>query len=223
MKVRRLFCGLGLAVCLAAAPAWAGNGGGSVNVTEFDLPNGLHVILKEDHTLPLITTDVMYKVGSAAETKGHTGFAHLFEHLMFCGSAHVGKGQFEELVHSVYGDCNASTHEDYTNYHITVPSNSLPMALFLESDRMGYFIDNMRLGIVDEQRDVVKNEHRQKHHKAADEILSALYPDGHPYSRSVMGSMDDLTAAEYADVVNFFKERALQSQQRFSDCSGRFR
>ena len=212
MKLRQAFCGMALAACLAAAPAWAeGSDTLDVKVTEFDLPNGLHVILSEDHTVPMVATNIWYLVGSANETKGHTGFAHLFEHLMFCGSGHVGKGQFDGLLERVGGNNNASTSEDRTNYYITVPSNALPLALFLESDRMGYLLDNMRANIVDEQRDVVKNEMRQRYlntpyNKVYMEIPAIMYPADHPYSWPVIGSMEDLTAAKYEDVVNFFKE-----------------
>ncbi len=211
MNFRRLFCGLGLAACLAA-PAWAESGYSvNVKITEFDLPNGLHVILSEDHRVPVIDTNIMYNAGSVNETKGRTGFAHLFEHLMFGGSAHVGKGQFEKLIFSVHGRCNASTREDYTEYFNTVPSNALPMVLFLESDRMGYYLDSLRPGIVDEQRDVVKNEVRQRvvnepYGEKEFALPRLLYPEGHPYSWPVCGSMEDLSAAEYADVVSFFQQ-----------------
>ncbi len=211
MKIRRLFCGLGLAVCLAAAPAWAESGGSvNVKVTEFDLPNGLHVILSEDHTVPALSVNIWYNVGSANESKGRTGFAHLFEHLMFCGSAHVDKGQFDKLLQGVGGDNNAMTDEDCTDYYIVMPSNALPLALFLESDRMGFFTDNLRPNIVDEQRDVVKNEMRLRvlnapYRKASLEIPHLMYPEGHPYSWPVIGSMEDLSAAKYEDVVNFYK------------------
>ena len=211
MKLRRLFCGLGLAACLATAPAWAESGGSvNVKVTEFDLPNGLHVILSEDHTVPMVATNIWYKVGSSDESKGRTGFAHLFEHLMFCGSAHVDKGQFDKMVEGVGGRFNAFTCEDCTDYYLIVPSNALPLALFLESDRMGFFADNLRPNIVDEQRDVVKNEMRQRYlnapyRKVYMEIPGIMYPEGHPYSWPVIGSMEDLSAAKHEDVVNFYK------------------
>ena len=212
MKLRSVFCGLALAACLAAAPAGA-EIADSVNVktTEFDLPNGLHVILSEDHTLPRVAVNVLYKVGSGDESKGRTGFAHLFEHLMFCGSAHVGKGEFDSSLEKVGGSSNAFTMEDYTDYYITVPHEALPLALFLESDRMGFFLDNLRPGMVDEQRDVVKNEVRQRvvnepYGEKEFALPRLLYPEGHPYSWPVCGSMEDLSAAEYADVVSFFQQ-----------------
>ena len=190
----------------SANPARAESGGPiNLDITEFDLPNGLHVILSEDHRVPVIDTNIMYNAGSANETKGRTGFAHLFEHLMFGGSAHVGKGQFEKLIFSVHGRCNASTREDYTEYFNTVPSNALPMVLFLESDRMGYYLDSLRPGIVDEQRDVVINEILESPSKGQEAALAALYPPDHPYSWRVYGSQEDLNAAAYEDVVNFYK------------------
>src|SRR5262245_26699236 len=111
--------------------------------TQFTLKNGLHVILHEDHTVPIATTNVWYRVGSARERIGRTGFAHLCEHLMFMGSAHAKYGQFDEWLEAAGGDNNASTEYDRTNYYINVPSNSLELALFLESDRMGTLLEAM--------------------------------------------------------------------------------
>src|SRR5437764_11780664 len=114
---------------------------GEVPSTQFTLPNGLHVILHEDHTVPLITVNVWYHVGSAREKPGRTGFAHLFEHLMFEGSAHVKEGEFDTLLEAAGATNNGSTENDRTNYYIDAPSNALELALFLESDRMGYLLD----------------------------------------------------------------------------------
>ena len=125
--------------------------------TQFTLPNGLTVILHEDHSVPMISVNVWYNVGSARERTGRTGFAHLFEHLMFMGSGHVKTGEFDTWLEGVGGTNNGSTTSDRTNYWITVPSNSLELALFLESDRMGYLLDSMTPQTVDAQRDVVKN------------------------------------------------------------------
>ena len=210
MKLRGLFCGLGLAACLAAPSGAEIADSVNVKIEEFDLPNGLHVILSEDHSLPRVAVNVLYKVGSSDEVKGRTGFAHLFEHLMFTGSGHVGKGQFHGAVEKAGGKCNAYTTEDYTDYYMTVPAEALPLALFLESDRMGYFTDSLRANIVDEQRDVVKNEMRQRYLNYPYAVIllelpHLLYPEGHPYSWPIIGSMDDLTAARYDDVVGFFK------------------
>jgi zinc protease len=179
--------------------------------TQFTLPNGLHVILHEDHSTPIVTVNVWYHVGSAREKPGRTGFAHLFEHLMFTGSGHVQEGEFDTLLEAAGGNNNGSTENDRTNYVIDVPSNALELALFLESDRMGYLIDSMSPARVDAQRDVVKNERRQSVENQpygiaeAQVLTELLYPEGHPYHWPVVGYMDDLTAASYDDVVAFFK------------------
>jgi zinc protease len=193
-----------------AAPAPVANAGLDIPYTQFTLPNGLHVILHEDHTVPLVTVNVWYHVGSAREKPGRTGFAHLFEHLMFMGSAHAKYGDFDQLLEAAGGTNNASTAEDRTNYYIDVPSNALDLALFLESDRMAYLIDAMSPKTVDAQRDVVKNERRQSYENApygmaSIEIAQMLYPQGHPYRWPTIGYMEDLSAASYQDVVDFFK------------------
>jgi len=181
-----------------------------VRYTQFTLANGLHVILHEDHTLPMVTVNVWYHVGSAREKPGRTGLAHLFEHLMFEGSGHVKEGEFDQRLEAAGGTSNASTEPDFTNYYIDVPSNALELALFLESDRMGYLLDAMTPERVDGQRDVVKNERRESYENtpygmASIEIAALLYPDGHPYRWPTIGSMDDLTATSYQDVSEFFK------------------
>ena len=181
-----------------------------VRYTQFTLPNGLHVILHEDHTVPIVTVNVWYHVGSAREKPGRTGLAHLFEHLMFEGSGHVKEGEFDRRLEAAGGTNNASTNPDSTNYYVDIPSNALDLALFLESDRMGYLLDAMSPARVDGQRDVVKNERRENYENApygmaAIEIAALLYPEGHPYRWPTIGSMDDLTAASYDDVAEFFK------------------
>src|SRR5687767_870432 len=182
-----------------------------VPFTQFTLPNGLHVILHEDHTVPLATLNVWYHVGSAREKPGRTGFAHLFEHLMFEGSGHVKEGEFDSLLEAAGGTNNGSTTTDRTNYFIDMPSNALELALFLESDRMGYLLDAMTPDRVNGQRDVVKNERRQHYENApygmaSIEIDQMLYPPAHPYRWPTIGHMEDLTAASYEDVVEFFKK-----------------
>jgi zinc protease len=175
------------------------------------LANGLTVILHEDHTIPMVAVDVWYHVGSGYEKQGRTGFAHLFEHIMFEGSGNVAEGDFDNLLEQVGGSNNGSTTTDRTNYYETLPSNALDVALFLESDRMGYLLDAMSPGKVDGQRDVVKNERRQSYENrpyglAFEAVVQNLFPTHHPYHWPTIGYMDDLTAASYEDVVEFFKK-----------------
>src|SRR6195256_5267052 len=182
-----------------------------VQYTQFTLPNGLHVILHEDHSVPVVTVNMWYHVGSARERQGRTGFAHLFEHLMFMGSGHVKPGEFDEWLEGAGGTNNGSTENDRTNYWINVPANSLELALFLESDRMGYLLDSMTPKTVDAEGHVVKNERRQSYENrpygmAEITLNEMLYPEGHPYHWPVIGYMPDLTAASYEDVVAFFKK-----------------
>ena len=182
-----------------------------VPYTQFTLPNGLRVILHEDHSVPMVSVNMWYHVGSGRERQGRTGFAHLFEHLMFMGSGHVKPGEFDQLLEASGGDNNGSTENDRTNYWINVPASSLELALFLESDRMGYLLETMTPKTVDAQRDVVKNERRQsvenQPYGMAQVVLGEmLYPKGHPYHWPVIGYMEDLTAASYDDVVQFFKQ-----------------
>jgi zinc protease len=204
-----------LVIMLVAVVAWPATAQDApaplrVPYTQFTLPNGLHVIVHEDHSVPIVSVNVWYDVGSAHEKPGRTGFAHLFEHLMFEGSKHVKEGAFDTLLEAAGGSNNASTAPDRTNYFIDVPSNAVELALFLESDRMAYLLDAMSPATVDGQRDVVKNERRQSYENApygmaSIEIDRMLYPAGHPYSWPTIGEMADLTAASYDDVVDFFK------------------
>jgi zinc protease len=181
-----------------------------VPYTEFTLGNGLHVILHRDASVPTVSVNVWYHVGSGSEKPGRTGFAHLFEHLMFEGSKNVPEGAFDQWLEAAGGNNNGSTTNDRTNYYIDVPSNALEMALFLESDRMGYLLDTMTPERVDGQRDVVKNERRQSYEnqpygRAFLTLGEMLYPKNHPYSWPTIGSMEDLTAATRDDVAEFFK------------------
>jgi len=178
---------------------------------QFQLDNGLNVILHRDASVPVVAVNLWYHVGSANERVGRTGFAHLFEHLMFEGSKNVAEGEFDTLLEAAGGNNNGSTSGDRTNYIIDVPANALELALFLESDRMGYLLDTMSPALVDGQRDVVKNERRQSYENRpyglADLALDeALWPPGHPYNWPTIGHMEDLTAASYDDVVDFFKQ-----------------
>jgi predicted Zn-dependent peptidase len=179
---------------------------------KYALPNGLEVILHEDHRIPEVAVDVWYKVGSKDEADKRTGFAHLFEHVMFQGSKHVPEDKhFEYLQKAGVSNANGSTGTDRTNYFEVVPSNQLELALWLESDRMGFLLD--RSGFketVDVQRDVVKNERRQRVENRPMGLLErveleALYPPAHPYHHEVIGSMEDLTAASVDDVKAFFR------------------
>jgi zinc protease len=181
-----------------------------IQFEKYTLPNGLEVILHEDHSTPIVAVDTWYHVGSGDEQVGRTGFAHLFEHIMFMGSQHVPVGAFDKLLESAGGDNNGSTTEDRTNYYETLPSNALSLALWLDSDRMGFLLPTMDLAKVNLQREVVKNERRQRvdnvpYGRADETILAALYPKSHPYSWPVIGSMTDLSAASLADVQNFFR------------------
>ncbi|MFL5552128.1 MAG: M16 family metallopeptidase [Gemmatimonadaceae bacterium] len=181
-----------------------------IQFERYTLPNGLEVILHEDHSTPIVAVDTWYHVGSGDEQVGRTGFAHLFEHIMFMGSEHVAVGAFDQLLESAGANNNGSTTEDRTNYYETLPSNALALALWLDADRMGFLLPTMDLAKVNLQRDVVKNERRQRvdnvpYGRADEIILGALYPKSHPYSWPVIGSMADLSAASLTDVQNFFK------------------
>src|SRR4030095_541024 len=182
---------LSLLLAVPAAPSPARL---SVPYTTFRLPNGLTVIVHEDHSAPVATVNCWYHVGSGRETPGRTGFAHLFEHLMFEGSKNVPEGAFDRWLEAVGGDNNGSTQEDRTNYYEDVPANAVEMPLFLESDRMGFLLDNMTPTTIDGQRDVVKNERRQgvenqPYGKVEDALPPALFPKDHPYSWPVVGSV----------------------------------
>jgi zinc protease len=204
---------IGFSLTVAARPALAQTAAPSrltVPYEMFTLPNGLLVILHQDRSVPQVAVNVWYHVGSSHEKPGRTGFAHLFEHLMFEGSGHVAEGLFDTLLEAAGGSNNGSTTSDRTNYYETVPSNAVDLALFLESDRMGYLLDVVTPQMVDSQRDVVKNERRQNFENAPYgmaflRMTELLYPKDHPYHWPVIGYMDDLSAATHEDVVEFFK------------------
>ena len=194
----------------ASVSAVKAQGTPKIKFEKYTLPNGLEVILHEDHSTPIVAVDTWYHVGSGDEQVGRTGFAHLFEHIMFMGSQHVPVGAFDQMLEAAGADNNGSTTEDRTNYYETLPSNALPLALWLDSDRMGFLLPTMDLAKVNLQRDVVKNERRQRvdnqpYGRADEIILAALYPKSHPYSWPVIGSMTDLSAASLTDVQNFFR------------------
>lgn len=178
--------------------------------TKRTLGNGLDVIVHEDHQLPMVAVNVWYHVGSKNEKPGRTGFAHLFEHIMFEGSANVPEGDFDNLLEAAGGVNNGSTANDRTNYWENIPSNALELALWLEADRMGFLLETMTQEKLDIQRDVVKNERRQgvdnqPYGLAFETVYENLYPAEHPYHWPVIGSMEDLSAATLDDVKDFFR------------------
>jgi zinc protease len=185
---------------------------GSINIPfeHYTLPNGLRVILSQDRRVPTAAVNVWYHVGSKNEEPGRTGFAHLFEHVMFTGSGNIPYGLHDKLTTGVGGSNNGTTDNDRTLYYETVPSNYLETALWLESDRMGFLLEALDIAKLNAQRDIVKNERRQRvdnvPYGRVGEILSeATYPKGHPYSWPVIGSMADLSAASEEDVKEFFR------------------
>ena len=183
----------------------------TIKFEKYTLANGLVVILSEDHRLPLVSTNIWYHVGPANEIAGRTGFAHLFEHMMFEGSKHVpGNAHFRFLEAAGASDINGTTEFDRTNYFETLPANQLELALWLESDRMGYLPDKLDQASLTNQQDVVRNERRQSIENSpygiVDEgVFHLLFPKSHPYFADVMGSHADIQAARLEDVRNFFK------------------
>ncbi len=174
------------------------------------LGNGLNVIVHRDGALPTVSVNVWYHVGSKNERPGRTGLAHLFEHIMFEGSGHVPEGAFDNLLESAGGVNNGSTSNDRTNYWENLPANALELALWLESDRMGFLLDTLTQEKLDIQRDVVRNERRestdnQPYGAAFETVYEHLYPAHHPYHWPVIGSMEDLSAATLGDVQHFFR------------------
>jgi zinc protease len=181
-----------------------------ISYETYKLPNGLNVILARDTALPVVAVNLWYHVGSGNEQTGRTGFAHLFEHMMFQGSANVGDDQHFKMIQEAGGTLNGSTNSDRTNYYEVVPSNFLERILWLESDRMGFLLPSMTEEKLDNQRSVVQNERRQRYENAPyglafETIAKALYPAGHPYSWTTIGSLADLNAASMEDVMSFFR------------------
>ncbi len=208
---------IGAALSAVAAPASAAppapadsTPAPKLPVTEYTLDNGLTVLLSRDTRLPVVATEVRYMVGSSYERKGRSGFAHLFEHLMFQGSQHYDHEYFTPFE-PIGGNVNGSTTQDRTNFFERVPENYLDLALWMESDRMQYLLPALDQAKLDNQRDVVKNERRQRYENAPYGmawiyIQRMLFPPGHPYHHSVIGSHADLTAASLSDVKSFFHE-----------------
>ena len=181
----------------------------NISYSKFTLPNGLDVLVHEDHGLPIVAVNVWYHVGSKNEVPGRTGFAHLFEHLMFEGSEHYDRGYFHPLQEAGAA-LNGSTNADRTNYWEVVPSNALDLALWMESDRMGYLLPALTDAKFSNQREVVLNERRQNYENrpyglAGMAIVSALYPPDHPYHWLTIGGADDIRAAHIDDVRAFFQ------------------
>jgi zinc protease len=177
----------------------------------YALDNGLEVILAPDRSVPLVAVNVWYHVGSGCEVPGRSGFAHLFEHMAFQGSKHVGDDKHFDILKKSGADViNGTTNQDRTNYFEVVPSNQLELGLWLESDRMGFLLDNLTQKSLDNQIEVVRNERRQgldnrPYGKASVALYTSLYPEGHPYRHMTIGTHEDLVAASIDDVKNFFK------------------
>ena len=198
---------------VSPAPLFAQTGAPGARVEipfqRFVLPNGLTLIVHEDHKAPIVAVNVWYHVGSKNERPGRTGFAHLFEHLMFNGSENYDKDFFGPLEQAGATDMNGTTNEDRTNYFQNVPTNALDLTLWMESDRMGHLTGVISQPKLDEQRGVVQNEKRQGENepygKVWDFLTPKLYPANHPYSWTVIGSMEDLDAAKLDDVKDWFK------------------
>jgi hypothetical protein len=179
------------------------------------------VVVHEDHSAPVAAVSMTHRVGSTHEPPGRTGFAHLFEHLMFTGSKHAPGDSFSRSLTPLGDRTNAQTTEDRTSYEALVPSNGVETLLWLESDRMGFLLDDVDQADLDRQRDVVRNERRQLYDNRVfgtrDEVVrQALYPTGHPYSWPVIGSMADLSAATLADVRAFFRQHYAPATRRSS-------
>ena len=182
-----------------------------IDVEKYKLPNGLEVILAPDQSVPLVAVNVWYHVGSGDEVPGRSGFAHLFEHMMFQGSKNTGPDAHFKILRQIgASDVNGTTNTDRTNYFEVVPSNQLETALWLESDRMGHLLDILDKKELENQIDVVRNERRQNYdnqayRKALFAQYEALYPEGHPYRHLTIGKHEDLTSASVEDVKNFFR------------------
>ena len=207
---------VGLAVLAAAFPSAQGRPAAAADIPKLEfekytLPNGLTVILSEDHRLPIVSVNLWYHVGPANEEPGRTGFAHLFEHLMFQGSKHMPPDSHFQLLEAAGATgINGTTDYDRTNYFETVPSNQLDLALWIESDRMGYLLDSIDEKGFANQQDVVRNERRQTtenrpYGNAEEKLVQMLYPKGHPYYGNVIGSHADIQAARLDDAKQFFK------------------
>ncbi|MEO6333581.1 MAG: pitrilysin family protein [Pyrinomonadaceae bacterium] len=212
MRIKEIFAAVMVTVSLMSLNAAAQKNGDKLpplKIKAYQLKNGLRVVLHEDKSTPLVAVNTWYHVGSKNEEPGRTGFAHLFEHMMFQGSKNYNTDYFTPLQEAG-GNINGTTNQDRTWYYETVPSNFLELALMLEADRLGGLIEAMTQEKLDNQRDVVKNERRQRvdnqpYGTAFEKIGEIMYPKGHPYNWTTIGSMEDLQAATLDDVKNFFR------------------
>ena len=183
----------------------------AISFERYTLPNGLEVILHQDNSVPIVAVDVWYHVGSGNERVGRSGFAHLFEHMLFQGSEHVGEDRHFSVLKTVGAtSVNGTTNTDRTNYFEVVPSHELEAALWLESDRLGYLLPMLTRKSLDNQIEVVRNERRQRidnvpYGPSSMAMIENLYPEGHPYRFSVIGKHEDLSAASLDDVTDFYK------------------
>jgi len=194
-----------LSTCQAAGPDF------EIAYQQYQLENGLNVVLHEDKSDPVVAVAILYHVGSNREEVGKTGFAHLFEHMMFQSSQHVPEDQFFQKIQAAGGTLNGGTGNDQTIYFEVVPNNALEMALWLEADRMGYLLPTITTEALLNQQGVVQNEKRQTsdnrpYGHTSYVIGKLLYPEGHPYNWQVIGSFEDLANATVEDVRNFFRK-----------------
>jgi zinc protease len=202
-----------LALCgLTAASAQSRPAVPRIDVEKYTLPNGMEVLLTPKRGLPMVAVNLWYHVGPANEAAGRTGFAHLFEHMMFQSSKHVPEDQYIALIQAAgASDVNGTTSFDRTNYYSTVPANQVELVLWLESDRMGYLLDTLDQSVLANQQDVVRNERRQSFESppygmAEEAVYQTLFPKGHPYYGVIIGSHEDIQAAKLDDVRQFFRE-----------------
>src|SRR3989442_1764696 len=211
--------GLLVGLLAAGAPVMLAGQAGRISYESFAMPNGLRVVYSEDHSTPVVTVDLWYHAGARNERPGRSGFAHLFEHMMFQGSAHVKKSEHFQLVERAGGTLNGSTHDDYTNYYETIPSNRLNLALWLEADRMRSLavtqenLENQRATVKEEKRLRVDNQPYAPTFRSA-----ILWPFDSAtcfaYAHSTMGSMEDLDAARLEDVQAYFRPRGIEILHR---------
>ena len=197
----------------------------SIPCEEHTLENGLRIVLSPEPSVPIVAVNLWYEVGSRNEGPGQTGLAHLFEHMMFQGSRHVAGKQHFELLKRVGGWTNATTWFDRTNYFETLPSHHLELALWLEADRMGWMLPALTAEKLENERDVVKNERRQRldnqpYGDSEERLLAMIYPPGHPYRHSVIGSMEDIDGFTLADLESFYRAYYAPDNAVLTLCGG---